>query len=110
MEKSEISDRTDNNSETPTEEEPISVPIDGVLDLHTFSPRDLPELLDDYIAECLSRGITDLRIIHGKGKGILRDRVKSILARHPAVAHFSSAPLEAGGWGATVVTLKASRE
>lgn len=110
MRKGDISDHTDDRPEESFDEEPIAVPIDGVLDLHTFSPKDLPELLDDYIAECLDRGIIDLRIIHGKGKGILRERVRSILAKHPAVAHFSEAPLEAGGWGATVVTLKSSRD
>jgi DNA-nicking Smr family endonuclease len=87
------------------DDEPVSLPIDGVLDLHTFSPRDLPDLLEDYIAACLERGIFELRIIHGKGKGILRDRVRSILSKHPRVRNFSQAPLEAGGWGATVVTL-----
>jgi DNA-nicking Smr family endonuclease len=87
--------------------EPVSIPIDGVLDLHIFSPRDLPDLLDDYIAACLDEGIHDLRIIHGKGKGVLRDRVKVLLKRHPSVESFSQAPLEAGGWGATLVKLKA---
>lgn len=88
------------------EDEAISIPIDGVLDLHTFSPRDVPNLLEDYIAACLERGIFELRIIHGKGKGVLRERVKSIVSKHPSVGSFSQAPLEAGGWGATVVTLK----
>lgn len=85
----------------------VEIPIDGVLDLHTFSPKELPDLLNDYLEACLERGIYDLRIIHGKGKGILRDRVRAILSKHSLVQSFSEAPLDAGGWGATVVRLKA---
>jgi DNA-nicking Smr family endonuclease len=96
----------DDPAEHPDDLEPVSIPIDGVLDLHTFSPRDLPDLLDDYIAACLEEGILDLRIIHGKGKGVLRDRVKTFLQRHPHVDSFSQAPPDAGGWGATIVRLK----
>lgn len=84
----------------------VVIPIDGVLDLHTFSPKDVPDLLDDYFDACLDRGIRDLRIIHGKGKGVLRNRVRSLLARHRLVESWSEAPIEAGGWGATVVRLK----
>ncbi|AFM24415.1 Smr/MutS family protein [Desulfomonile tiedjei] len=87
-------------------EEPIQIPIDGVLDLHTFSPKELPALLDDYIEACLQEGIRELRIIHGKGKGILRDRVRSLLSKHTSVESWSEAPLDAGGWGATLVRLR----
>jgi DNA-nicking Smr family endonuclease len=93
-------------TDTTLDPEPIQLPIDGVLDLHTFSPKEVADLLEDYVAECLKMGIYDLRIIHGKGKGILRDRVRVILARHPMVESFSEAPLEAGGWGATLVRLR----
>ena len=92
--------------DTAMDQEPIALPIDGVLDLHTFSPKEVANLLDDYVAECIKAEIYDLRIIHGKGKGILKDRVRKILAAHPMVESFSEAPLEAGGWGATLVRLK----
>ncbi len=87
-------------------EEPTVIPIDGILDLHTFSPREVRDLLDDYLIACLDEGILDVRIIHGKGKGILRDRVRSLLAKHRLVQSWSEAPLDAGGWGATLVRLK----
>jgi DNA-nicking Smr family endonuclease len=86
--------------------DPVVVPIDGILDLHTFAPRDLKNLMQDYIDACLDSGIYDLRIIHGKGRGVLRARVRSLLARDPRVAAFMDAPAEVGGWGATRVTLK----
>ena len=102
-------DQQSSESNRPSEtleEEPVIMPIDGILDLHTFSPKDLPPLLDDYIEACLDAAIIDLRIIHGKGKGILRDRVRAILTKHPLVESFTQAPLEAGSWGATLVRLK----
>ncbi|HMK35290.1 MAG TPA: Smr/MutS family protein [Desulfomonilaceae bacterium] len=90
----------------PWNEEPVEIPIDGVLDLHTFSPKEVRDLLHDYLAACRERKIYDVRIIHGKGKGILRDRVRALLSKHPAVDNFMEAPLEAGGWGATLVRLR----
>jgi DNA-nicking Smr family endonuclease len=105
----EVRKTLDDESNAPNvfePQDPVEIPINGVLDLHTFSPKDLPGLLDDYLEACLERDIYDLRIIHGKGKGILRDRVRAILSRHAVVQSFSEAPLEAGGWGATLVRLK----
>jgi DNA-nicking Smr family endonuclease len=86
--------------------EPIDVPIDGVLDLHTFHPREVKDLVPDYLAECRERGILEVRIIHGKGTGALRRTVHTILARLPEVTSFGLAMEDAGGWGATVVTLQ----
>jgi len=86
--------------------EPVIVPINGVLDLHTFNPNDLPELLEEYIDACMEAGIDSLRIIHGKGIGVQRKRVRSILGKNPFVFSFSDAPEASGGWGATIVTLR----
>ncbi|MFZ0242655.1 MAG: Smr/MutS family protein [Desulfobacterales bacterium] len=84
----------------------IKLPIEDVLDLHTFLPREVPELLDDYFEECVKAGIFSVRIIHGKGSGTLKKRVRGLLQRHPLVAAHEDAPADAGGWGATLVELK----
>jgi len=84
---------------------PVEMPIDGILDLHTFQPQEVKRLVSDYIDECLKRGILELRIIHGKGTGTLRAIVRSALEKNPHVAGFKDADLSAGGWGATLVSL-----
>jgi DNA-nicking Smr family endonuclease len=85
--------------------EPVKMPIEDRLDLHTFRPSDVPALLDDYFAACRQAGIYSVRVIHGKGTGQLKQRVLAILRRHPLVVDFSAAPADAGGWGATIVEL-----
>lgn len=87
-------------------DEPIQLPIDGLLDLHTFQPREIKDLVPDYLAECLQRDILRVRIIHGKGIGNLRRTVHSILAKHPDVESFALASEHFGGWGATIVHLR----
>jgi DNA-nicking Smr family endonuclease len=88
------------------EDPPVELPIDGVLDLHTFRPSDVPELVQDYLDECARLGITEIRIIHGKGKGTLRRTVEAALARRTDVLEHKLAPPDRGGWGATLVTLR----
>ncbi len=81
-------------------------PIDGALDLHTFQPADCRDLVPEYLAECRGKGILQVRIIHGKGRGVLRQTVQRILERLPEVQAFYPASEDAGGWGATIVILK----
>ena len=90
--------------------EPVELPIDGVLDLHTFRPADVKGVVIDYLAECQARDIRQLRIIHGKGIGQLRQTVHSILAKHPQVASFAIAGEAYGGRGATIVNLRARED
>ena len=85
---------------------PVSIPIEDVLDLHSYSPKEIPNLLQDYLEECCKTGLNSIRIIHGKGTGILKERVRSVLKKMPLVVSFRDAPPEAGGWGATIVFLK----
>jgi DNA-nicking Smr family endonuclease len=87
------------------EPNPTELPIDGILDLHTFLPGEVKELVPAYLAVCRERGILQVRIIHGKGTGTLRRTIHSILGRLPEVAFFRSAGEDAGGWGATLVVL-----
>jgi len=93
---------TDNHFDT----EPIHLQIDGTLDLHAFSPKDLKYLIPDYLDECHKRGIHQVKIIHGKGKGNLRRSVHALLDRNPLVGAYHLAELFNGSWGATVVTLR----
>ena len=88
------------------EDEPVVVEIKDVIDLHTFHPKDVPDLLDEYIRASVEKKYATVRIIHGKGRGFLKARVEGILERHPQVVFFQTAPSEAGGWGATIVHLK----
>ena len=83
----------------------VVLPIDGILDLHTFLPKEIGSLVPAYLAACRKKGILEVRIIHGKGTGTLRRSVQSVLSRLDLVASFHSAGEEEGGWGATLVTL-----
>ncbi|WP_242343137.1 Smr/MutS family protein [Anaeromyxobacter terrae] len=90
----------------PPSPDPVPLPIDGTLDLHAFRPSEIGELVPEWIEACRAAGILELRIVHGKGTGALRRTVEGILSRHPAVAAFRAADEGAGGWGATLVSLR----
>jgi len=91
---------------SPDRDDPVDLPIDGTLDLHTFQPAEVKNLVTDYLEACRSRGILHVRLIHGKGSGSLKRTVEALLARLPEVASFRAADEESGGWGATRVVLR----
>ena len=87
-------------------DEPVRIPITDVFDLHTVPPRDVKPVVEAYLEEARKLGFKALRIIHGRGIGVQREIVRAVLAKTEFVESFSDAPAEAGGWGATVVTLR----
>lgn len=89
------------------EDEPIRIPITDVFDLHTVADRDVKPVVEAYLEEAREKNFRYVRIIHGRGTGVRREIVRRVLSRTPFVESFGDAPAEAGGWGATVVTLKA---
>ncbi len=88
------------------DEPPGEYPIDGTLDLHMFAAEDTKEVVLEYIRECLAVGIHSIRIVHGKGIGVKREIVRSLLDDHPNVVAYRHESGSGGGWGATVVDLK----
>ncbi len=87
-------------------EEPVRIPITDVFDLHSVPPQDVKAVVEAYLEEARAMGFKALRIIHGRGIGVQREIVRSVLARSDFVVSYADAPVEAGGWGATVVTLR----
>jgi DNA-nicking Smr family endonuclease len=87
-------------------DEPLPLPIDGVLDLHTFRPQDVKEIVTEYLAACREKGILEVRIVHGRGIGQLRQTVHALLRKHPEVISFALAGEAYGGPGATFVHLR----
>lgn len=83
---------------------PVEIPITDVFDLHSVPARDVEAIVEAYLEEAFARGFRYVRIIHGRGIGVQREMVRRVLARTNFVEQFGDAPMEAGGWGATVVT------
>ena len=86
-------------------EEAFVLPVEPVLDLHAFHPGEIPDVVASYLEEAHRHGFREVRLVHGKGIGVQRARVQSLLARHPLVEGFADAPAERGHWGATIVRL-----
>jgi len=91
---------------TDDDDEPVALPIEDSLDLHTFAPRDVASVVEEYLTEAAARGFSEVRVIHGRGIGVQREIVRTVLTRHPLVESFAAAPPERGGWGATLVRLR----
>jgi DNA-nicking Smr family endonuclease len=87
-------------------DDPVELPITDVLDLHSFLPAEVADVVRDYLDAAWEKGLRRLRIVHGKGRGVQRRTVRTLLERDPRVRAFGDAPAEAGGWGATWVELR----
>ena len=85
---------------------PLALPIEDSLDLHSFAPQDIVDVVEEYLTAARAAGLAEVRLIHGRGRGVQRARIHSLLARLPCVARAYDAPPERGGWGATVVVLE----
>lgn len=90
--------------------EAVALPLTDVLDLHSFRPEDMPRVVTEYLGEACRAGLGEVRIVHGRGRGVQRAVVRRLLAEAPGVAGFTDAPPTRGGWGATVVRLRQTRE
>ena len=90
-------------------DEVVVIPIEDSIDLHGFQPRDVLAVVADYLEEAAARGFHEVRLIHGRGKGVQRASVQAMLSGHPLVESFRDAPAARGGWGATLVELRVSR-
>jgi dsDNA-specific endonuclease/ATPase MutS2 len=89
------------------DEQVVELPITDELDLHTFRPAETADVVRDYLDAAIAKGLREVRIVHGRGIGTQREIVRRVLARDPRVASFADAPVERGGWGATVAELSA---
>jgi DNA-nicking Smr family endonuclease len=95
-----------NGSEDSPFTEPVVLPFEDVLDLHAFAPKDIASVVEEYLEECRKAGFRQVRLIHGRGKGVQKQIIRALLEKHPHVLSFKDAPAESGGWGATVVELR----
>ncbi|MHC4502970.1 MAG: Smr/MutS family protein [Planctomycetota bacterium] len=96
---------TDNHDEDPDIPDVVHVPIEDHIDLHPFRPRDVRSVVESYLEQAVEAGFREVRLIHGRGIGVQREIVRSLLSKHPAVESFTDAPPGRGGWGATIVRL-----
>jgi dsDNA-specific endonuclease/ATPase MutS2 len=100
---------SDGDDDAERDPEPVVVPIESSIDLHAFHPRDVRQVVDSYLEAAIEAGFTEVRIVHGRGIGVQREIVRSLLERHPDVVDYGDAVHDRGGWGATVVRLRPSR-
>jgi len=95
---------------TPEAESPfgdaVNIELQDSIDLHHFQAKEIASVVEEYLAQCRQADLLEVRLIHGKGVGVQRNIIRSLLTKHPAVLSFQDAPAEAGSWGATIVTLR----
>ena len=106
MSKCRNEDKIDFSEKQSPFNEPIVLPVEESIDLHSFQPKEIASVVEEYLEQCRQAGFREVRLIHGKGKGVQRNVIRSLLQQHPLVEAFRDAPLEAGSWGATIVILK----
>ena len=94
------------DEDEPDPTQPFKIEVEDSIDLHSFPPRDVPDVVDAYLVEAVEKGFSEVRLIHGRGIGVQRERVQKLLARHSLVSGFHDAPPDRGGWGATIAYLK----
>ena len=99
----------DETDADPDPDDPVELPVEDFIDLHPFPPRDIPDVVVDYLEAAHAKGFREVRLIHGRGIGVQRERVRSTLAKHPLVESYSDATADRGGWGATVATLRSQQ-
>ncbi|MGH0030787.1 MAG: Smr/MutS family protein [Myxococcota bacterium] len=101
---------SDEDDDAPFEgfDEPVVIPIEESIDLHRFLPSETRDVVEGYLEAAVERGFREVRIIHGRGRGVQRNQVRRVLERHPLVERFDDAPGDRGGWGATLVRLRAA--
>ena len=97
----------DPHDDIPADDDPIVLPLEDHIDLHPFAPRDIPSVVEEYVWQCHEEGLREVRLIHGRGKGVQRRIVQSALEKNPLVESCHDAPPERGGWGATVAVIRA---
>ena len=98
-------DSSDREQDAPFSE-PVAIPLEDSIDLHAFQPKDISSVVEEYLEQCVAAGLSEVRIIHGRGVGVQRNIVRSLLEKHPGVDSFHDAPPQAGGWGATRIVLR----
>ena len=107
--RTELDDSSDEDDDDLADpDRPIELPIEDFIDLHPFPPKDIPHIVEDYLAAAHAEGFREVRLIHGRGLGVQRERVRGVLSRHPLVTQYHDRTHDRGGWGATVAHLKDS--
>ncbi len=98
-------DEAEEETNVSDPEDPVELPVEDFIDLHPFPPRDIPDVVTSYLESASAAGFHEVRLIHGRGIGVQRERVRSTLSKHPLVKSFSDATADRGGWGATIAQL-----